>query len=275
LVCRVELICIGNELLIGKTLNTNAHWLSRRLTCIGCTVRRATVVRDEIKEIADSLNEALARKPDFIITTGGLGPTFDDMTLEGVGYGIDRPLEMNKEARGMLKERYLEFKREGRLKNLTWTKYRLKMARIPQGGKPIKNPVGTAPAVLIEENKTTILILPGVPMEMEAIFESFIPLLKDKSGNASYMERGLKVKGIPESEMAAMIDVVMQKHPSVYIKSHPIGLGQESCIELHLTTVNVNREIAIEEINQAFIEISNLISERGKRTQSCCEISEA
>ncbi|MCW3977495.1 MAG: molybdopterin-binding protein, partial [Candidatus Bathyarchaeota archaeon] len=74
----VEIICIGNELLIGKILNTNAQWLARRVTALGLGVRRITIVSDDISEISSITGEALQRTPDFIITTGGLGPTFDD-----------------------------------------------------------------------------------------------------------------------------------------------------------------------------------------------------
>jgi len=81
---KIELVCIGNELLIGKTVNTNAHWLAERCTALGASVQRITVISDDLDEIAGALNESLGRKPSFIITTGGLGPTFDDKTLRGV-----------------------------------------------------------------------------------------------------------------------------------------------------------------------------------------------
>jgi len=92
----MEIICIGNELLIGKTLNTNATWLAKRATSLGITVKRITIVRDEIEEIADVIREVLQRKPRFIITTGGLGPTFDDKTLEGIAKALNRKLEVNE-----------------------------------------------------------------------------------------------------------------------------------------------------------------------------------
>jgi len=267
LVCQVELICIGNELLIGKTLNTNAHWLSKRVTSLGCIVRRTTVVRDEISEIAASTREAIARKPDFIITTGGLGPTFDDMTLEGVARALSRKLEMNDEALEMLRERYAEFTKMGRIKDHNLTEYRLKMARLPQGARPIHNPVGTAPGVMIHENSTTIFVLPGVPQEMEAIFEaSIIHLLRDKSDGLFYVERSLQVLGVVESSLAALIDQVMLEYPAIYIKSHPIGSEPEVHIELHLTTSSRNKEGAEEEIREAMEKIQVLISQKGGRT---------
>ena len=84
----VEIICIGNELLIGKILNTNAHSLALQATALGANVKRVTVIQDIVEEIAATINEAVARKPRFIITTGGLGPTFDDKTFQGVAAAL-------------------------------------------------------------------------------------------------------------------------------------------------------------------------------------------
>ncbi len=80
----MEIICVGNELLIGKVVNTNAYWLGKQATNLGVNVKRITVVQDIVEEMADVFCEALERKPQFIISTGGLGPTFDDKTLQGV-----------------------------------------------------------------------------------------------------------------------------------------------------------------------------------------------
>ena len=93
-----EIITVGNELLIGKILNTNAYWLARYITGLGIKVRRITVVGDDIDEIASSIREAIERKTDFIITVGGLGPTFDDRTLEGLAKALHRKLQVNEKA---------------------------------------------------------------------------------------------------------------------------------------------------------------------------------
>jgi nicotinamide-nucleotide amidase len=146
----VELISIGNELLIGKILNTNAHWLAKRITSLGLSVRRITVVGDDLDEISSAIRETIQRRPAFIITTGGLGPTFDDKTLEGVARAIGRELKENKEALEMIKKKYEQYVAEGRMRKLELTPYRVKMATLPEGSKPLPNPVGTAPGVLVE-----------------------------------------------------------------------------------------------------------------------------
>ncbi len=101
----IEIICIGNELLIGKIKDTNAHYLAKQVTQLGANVKRITVIQDIIEEIAKTINEAIARKPQFIITTGGLGPTFDDKTLQGIAEALNRKLEVNPKALVMVKQR--------------------------------------------------------------------------------------------------------------------------------------------------------------------------
>ena len=105
LTVELEIICVGNELLIGKTQDTNAYWLGKQATNLGVNVRRITVVEDIVDEIAKVICEVLERKPQFIVTTGGLGPTFDDKTLEGIAKALDCKLEVNQKAIEMVKEK--------------------------------------------------------------------------------------------------------------------------------------------------------------------------
>ena len=161
----VEILCIGNELLSGITLNTNAHWIGKKITKVGAKVRRVIVVADDLEEINIALMESLARKPDWIVTCGGLGPTYDDMTIQAVARSLKRKLILNPIALQMVKDTY---KRLGQ--NVRLNSARLKMAMIPQDSKPIHNPIGNAPAVYIFTKKTQIVCLPGVPSEMKAIY---------------------------------------------------------------------------------------------------------
>ncbi|MGB9853532.1 MAG: molybdopterin-binding protein, partial [Candidatus Bathyarchaeales archaeon] len=147
---QIEIVCIGNELLIGKTLNTNAQWLAKRATSLGITVKRITVVGDEVEEIANAIREALQRKPRFLITTGGLGPTFDDKTLEGIAKALNRKLELNQKALQMVKEKYEAYAKAGKIEEVEMTPHRVKMAMLPEGAEPLQNPVGTAPGVIMK-----------------------------------------------------------------------------------------------------------------------------
>src|SRR2546422_526486 len=163
---RVEVFAVGRELLIGKTVNTNAYWIGGRLARMGTRLSRITTVDDDLREISSSLRESLRRKPEFLVVVGGLGPTPDDMTLAGIAKGLRRRLALNREALRMVRDHYVEMGRG----DLKLTSARRKMARLPLGATPLKNTVGTAPGVRLEARGTIIFALPGVPREMKSVF---------------------------------------------------------------------------------------------------------
>jgi nicotinamide-nucleotide amidase len=256
----MEIICVGNELLIGKTLNTNAQWLSKRATAIGIAVKRITVVADDVDEIASVVREALQRKPQFIITTGGLGPTFDDKTLEGIAEALNCKLEINEKALQMVKEKYETYAREKRTEKVELTQSRIKMATIPQKAEPVPNPVGTAPGVRADLDGTILIALPGVPSEMKVIFEETIaPLLKQASGDITFYEKSMYADNIMESTLAPLIDKVMHDNPSVYVKSHPRGEESEPHMEIHFSIKAKDTEKPEEKLQKAITQLSSLI----------------
>lgn len=260
----LEIICVGNELLIGKTLNTNAHWLAKRITSLGLKVQRITSISDNIDEISKVVQEALQRKPAFLITTGGLGPTFDDKTLEGIAKALGRKLKTNRKALSMIEEKYHKYMDEGKMEKAELTPHRRKMAKLPEGAEPLFNPVGTAPGVKIVVNGTTLIALPGVPAEMKAIFEeSVMPMLQKLAGNLIFYEASINVTGVMESELAPLIDLVMHNNPYVYIKSHPKGGERTPHIEFHLSTTAENSTVAKERVGKALIELSERIEAKG------------
>ena len=256
----VEIISVGNELLIGKVLNTNAQFLSKQATTLGAKVIRITVVADDVKEIATALREALKRKPRFIITTGGLGPTFDDKTLQGIAVALNRKLEVNPKALDMVKEKYASYAKNKATKTLELTPSRTKMATIPEKTEPIRNPVGTAPAVRADAKGTVIFALPGVPREMEAIFkETLTPLLRQASKGCAFYEKSIYADEIMESTLAPLIDIVMQDNPGVYIKSHPRGAENKPNIELHFSTTARDNEKSDAKLQAAVNQLTKLI----------------
>jgi molybdenum cofactor synthesis domain-containing protein len=270
----VEIICIGNELLIGKTLNTNAQWLAKRVTTLGLNVSRITIVGDNVNEISNITREALQRKPVFIITTGGLGPTFDDKTLQGIAEALNCPLQIHEQALKMIEKKYQQYVEERLVKErVELTSPRIKMATLPKGASPLPNPIGTAPGVLLKQNNITIIALPGVPPEMKAIFDnSVVPLLKEVSGNVTFYETSISVTGIMESDIAPLIDKTMHDNPYVYIKSHPHGGEGVPHLELHLSTTAQNSNIARKHVSRALLQITELIQAKGgkiKPTKPC------
>ncbi len=272
---QMEIICVGNELLIGKTLNTNAHWIAGQARSLGATIRRITVVSDDVNEIATVLREALNRKPRFIVMTGGLGPTFDDKTLEGVAKGLGRGLEVNEKALKMIRDKYESLLKEGRIEKVELTPSRVKMATFPTGSEPLHNPVGTAPGMLAKVGATYLIALPGVPPEMEAIFSGSVEsMLRSEAGKTAFIEASIYADNIIESSLAPLIDQVMRENPSVYIKSHvytkahPSAEGRKSHIELHFSTRCSNLEVGRRCLDKAVEQMSELVEKNGGKIRT-------
>lgn len=233
--CTIELLSIGNELLLGNTINTNASWLAQQITSTGGTVTRITVLPDTLEGISEGIKEALRRSPELIIATGGIGPTFDDMTFKALAKALHLRLRPNRTALEMVQEHYA---RRFPHRKITLTPPRLKMATFPYGAIPIPNPVGTAPALHLPLRRTQIFCLPGVPREAKAIFrESLVENIRSRVGNRIFAERWLRVRGVMESSLAPAIDKTMLRWPGVYIKSHPRGTegNGRPRIELHFS----------------------------------------
>lgn len=262
----IEIISIGNELLIGKIANTNAQWLARRITTTGLSVKRMTVISDDVTEISKAMKETLKRRPKMLITTGGLGPTFDDKTIEGIAKALNEPLKAHQDALKMIKETYERFLKEGRVEEkIELTPPRMKMATLPAKAQPIHNPVGTAPGVLLKNGSTVIVVLPGVPTEMEAIFdESIQPMLKKMAGNATFFEASITVTGVMEPDIAPLIDTTMRDNPYVYIKSHPSRSGEgKPFLELHLSTTASDPKTGKKQVEKALLQIMELAQGKG------------
>jgi molybdenum cofactor synthesis domain-containing protein len=239
-----EIISVGNELLIGHTLDTNSHWIAKRFTRFGWTLQRITVLRDSLAAIKDGVTGALQRKPDLLITLGGLGPTHDDMTLKGIALALNKRLTLNPEAFAMVKARYSKLEASTGL-----TRFRRKMATLPEGAEPLPNPIGTAPGVMSKVGTIRLVCLPGVPSEMKAIFTgSVIPMLRASKAEAP-KEVTVGLVGIIESALAPALDRTRKTFPGLYFKSHPRGRegGIRSLIQLHVYSVDPESRAKIDE----------------------------
>jgi len=261
----IELLIIGNEILIGKIQDTNSTWMAKRITKFGHKIKRITTIGDELEEISSALQNILNREPDIIITSGGLGPTFDDMTLEGVALALNRELELNQHAYNSVEKAYDHAFKQGFLQLEGMTKEREKMAYLPKGSIPLPNIRGTAPGVKIKEGKTEIYCLPGVPAEMKKIFGiAILPFLKEKKGK--FIERGFILSGIGESQMAPYVSKLEEQYKQqLWIKSHPrIGLAVE--VEISITAFNVESgeelvESALQELKEIVLKLNGKILE--------------
>jgi len=215
----IEIICIGNEILNGTTIEKNSTWLTKRIRQIGGTVSRITIIRDNFNEIESTVNEALNRKPKWIITSGGLGPTYDDITIQSIGKILKRNLIYHPTALAILKRNYLK---RG-IKKLN--KYQLKMALVPVDSEIIDNTIGTAPSILTRVLDTKIICLPGVPIELRNIFKkNILIMLKDEYNGIFFKEQFLKTINVRESHIAHFLEKTIKendkKNFEIYIKTH-------------------------------------------------------
>lgn len=168
-----EIIATGSELLLGEVVDTNSAYIARRLREIGLNLYYKTVVGDNEQRMEEALRIALNRS-DVIITTGGLGPTVDDVTRPAVARAAGRELIFSDELLAQIQARFRAY-------GVPMGENNRRQAYLPQGAIPVENPVGTAPSFIVERHGRLIISLPGVPREMEYLMEhAVLPYLKDK-----------------------------------------------------------------------------------------------
>lgn len=220
------------------------------------------VVGDDTGDIRDIIQYIVKSEPDFLLVSGGLGPTFDDKTLQGVALALNRPLKLDEWALEIIRDKYKKIFEAGLTKTDKLLKSRLKMALLPQDATPLPNPLGTAPAVKIRYNKTSIFCLPGVPAELKAIFEQSIdPLIKSEIKGIEFYERALTVEGVVESELAEHIKKLMKIYRYVYIKSHPQSYEGSGKLNIHLSTSGGAERLEV--LNKACGKIEDTIKKMG------------
>jgi len=191
---KAEIIAIGSELLTPDRLDTNSLFLTRRLNQLGIAVARKTIVGDELDRLRDAFREALARA-ELVISTGGLGPTLDDLTREAVSDLLGRKLQIDESVLQRIEGR---FRRLGR----TMAENNRRQALVPEGADVLENPAGTAPGLWLEPEGRVLVLLPGPPAELQALFTQRVePRLARLGGGLRLCSRELRVAGLPESEV--------------------------------------------------------------------------
>ncbi|MDD9900449.1 MAG: competence/damage-inducible protein A [Alphaproteobacteria bacterium] len=199
------ILIIGNEILSGRTKDANAVWLAEKLAARGLKLCEIRVVRDEEDDIISAVH-ALSDKYDLVFTTGGIGPTHDDITAPCMAKTFNVALPLNDDARRALEEHYTA-------RHQDVTEARLRMARIPEGAKLIDNPVSGAPGFIIKN----VYVMAGVPKIMQAMYEGIEETLPKGAA--------LHTRTIPiaagESQLAAPLEKVQNDFPNVEIGSYP------------------------------------------------------
>jgi molybdenum cofactor synthesis domain-containing protein len=197
------LLIIGNEILSGRTKDANLPFLAEKLNGIGVRLREARVVPDIEAEIIDAVN-ALRARYDYVFTTGGIGPTHDDITSECIAKAFGVPLERHPEAVRRLQEHY----QTDRINEA-----RLRMANVPAGGILVDNPISKAPGYQIGN----VFVLAGVPMIMQGMVDNLLPRLK---GGAPMLSRTVSC-GLAEGTLAEGLEAVQNRYPAIEIGSYP------------------------------------------------------
>lgn len=197
---RVEVVGVGTELLLGQIANTNARWIGERLAEIGADVLFHQVVGDNLGRIVSVL-ELAASRTDVVITTGGLGPTEDDITRDAIARVMGVPLDRDPGLERWLRERFAGFGAGSMPEN------NLRQADVPRGARTIENDRGSAPGLVADlAGGVRIYVLPGVPAEMIAMMRSTVlPELGASIGAAVLRSRTLRCVGIGESRVAEML----------------------------------------------------------------------
>jgi len=192
---RAEIITIGDELLIGQVINTNQAFIAGELSTIGIRTDRMMTVRDDHDEILRALQESWQRS-HLVVTTGGLGPTHDDVTKRAVAAFFKTDMvsdaRVRQQVASLLKTRQME-----------WSPSAEEQTMVPRTAMLFLNPVGTAPGFALERDSRLAIVLPGVPYEMREIMaQSVLPFLADRAPGSRIIHRTLRTTGIPESLLA-------------------------------------------------------------------------
>ena len=260
----VEILAIGNEILLGLIEDTNSNYLCRVVRGMGGRVRRIAVLPDEIDAIGDDVKASLGRGAGLIFTCGGLGPTDDDLTLAGVAKAAGRRLELNPSARALVRRRYAELAAQGYVSSPEMSEARLKMARLPEGARAVENPIGAAPAVVVEVDDARVVSLPGVPAELKAIVEGPLQsLLARVFGRGSYREREITVGCGDESELAPALRLVAALHPDVYLKSRASRFGPDLRFRITISACARSAEEADHMIASSASDLIRTLGEAG------------
>ncbi len=233
------LLVIGDEILSGRTKDKNIGYIAEYLTAVGIDLREVRVVSDDEDAIIEAVN-ALRHRNTYLFTTGGIGPTHDDITADCVAKALGVDISHDPRAVAMLKERYANPE--------DLNEARLRMARIPHGADLIENPISKAPGFMAEN----VIVMAGVPAIMQAMLEGVMPKLKV---GKTMLSVSIDSGGLPEGAYATGLGEVQKAHAGVIIGSYPHFDGQRFINQIVLRS----RDEAL--LEKAKMAVSDLISQ--------------
>lgn len=245
------LISIGDELLIGQVIDTNSAWIAQVLTGLGINVKKILTVQDEEHEIIKALNEA-TKNVDLIITTGGLGPTVDDITKKTFAKFLGVEMKFNKAF--FEKTKAYVAKRGHSIDDMLFN-----YSFFPANTTFLKNSVGSAPGMLFKKGKSTIISLPGVPPEMKSIFnEEISPLLEKEQEGFYIVKRTILTAGEIEAALADRLKFIVDTLPSNMSFAYLPNLGR---VRLRITAKGTDKNSLEDQVNNYTKQIKDEISD--------------
>jgi competence/damage-inducible protein CinA-like protein len=205
----VSIISVGNELLRGEVLDTNSHWLSQQLLELGLAVRNRWTVGDRRDDVATALRAALSERPELILVVGGLGPTVDDLTRDGIAEALGTRLVLDEPALEALRARFAGFGVEMPAQNR-------RQVEFPEGAEVLGNPWGTAPSFVVRSGEGRVVALPGVPRETKKIFERILaPRIREWiPGLTAPLRLVARTFGLGESHLEERVKDLIEKLPA-------------------------------------------------------------
>lgn len=256
---RVEVVSIGTELVMGRIQDTNAFWMAQELVALGASVRRITVLPDDLETLCDACEQAVQRRADVVLTSGGLGPTPDDLTVYMLAHLVGAQTVVHEPTLdAYVRRRQLSGRGE-------LTPALLRMATVPVGAQVYQNPAGWAPCVSVTKAHTTFFALPGPPPEMQAVFTMhLIPFF-----TAAYPAHAASLRvevDMYESELVPLFAQVRERYPSTYLKGYIAlgGLHTPTGLPLDIIARSTAEASAESILQQAVAYLSALVAAHGR-----------
>ena len=256
---RVEIFSMGTELVMGRIQDTNAFWMAQELVSLGALVRRITVLPDDLDTMLEALEGAVQRQTDVVLTSGGLGPTPDDLTVHVLATLVGvQPVVHDPTLDAYIQRRNLTGRGE-------LTPALLRMATVPTGAQVYQNPAGWAPCVSVMKAATTFFALPGPPPEMQAVFTMHLVPFFATTYPAHAASLRVAVD-MYESELAPLFAQVRERYPSTYLKGYIALGGLNTPLGLPLDIIARSTADASAEtvLQQAVAYLSELVAARGR-----------
>lgn len=248
---KLDIISIGDELLIGQTLNTNANWIAKHLDHIGFSIRQQITISDEESTILAAVKDALTFT-DVILITGGLGPTNDDLTMPVLNKYFGGKLVRDEKV-------YAHIEQLVTSRGFDMNENNQKQALVPDNCKVVHNPNGTAPGLWFEKDNKVVVAMPGVPFEMKAMLsETIIPLLKEKYILPEIVHQMVYTQGIPESMLMTTISEWENQLPKTIKLAYLPSPGR---VKLRLSTIGKVRDTLQQNIDKEVEKLQLIIGD--------------